>query len=92
MAHAVADLAYDDLNELVTGLNGMKFCCTATMQTTLKWQRRSQANLMMRHARGRECIRVRVHARARVHARGRECVRARVLLVFVSMLMLVSML
>ena len=47
---------------------------------------------MMRHARGRECIRVRVHARARVHARGRECVRARVLLVFVCMLVLVSML
>jgi len=36
MAHAVADLAYDDLNELVTGLNGMKSCCTATMQPTLK--------------------------------------------------------
>ena len=49
---------------------------------------------MMRHARGRECIRVRVrvHARARVHARGRECVRARIPLVFMSMLVLVSML
>jgi len=70
MAHVVADLAYDVPNELVTGLNGMMFCCTATMQTTLKWQRRSQANVMMRHARDRECIRVRVLAHARVHARG----------------------
>ncbi len=32
----------------------------------------------MRHARGRECVRVRVHARVRVHDPGRECVRARV--------------
>jgi hypothetical protein len=33
---------------------------------------------MMHHARDRECIHVRVHARARVHAGGRECVRARI--------------
>ena len=33
---------------------------------------------MIRRARGRECIFVRVHARDRVHARGRECARARV--------------
>ena len=72
MAHVVADLAYDVPNELVTGLNGMMFCCTATMQTTPKWQQRSQASVMMRHARDRECIRVRVLAHARVLLVGLE--------------------
>ena len=54
---------------------------------------------MMRHARGLECVRVRVHARVRecvrvcVHARVRECVRGRVhaVIVFVLMPVLVFM-
>ena len=43
---------------------------------------------MMCHARGLECVRVRV----RVHARVRECVRGRVhaVIVFVFMLVLVN--
>ena len=46
MAHAVADLAYDDLNELVTGLSGIKSCCNSDYATyTEKWQRQGWANI-----------------------------------------------
>ena len=78
MAHVLTDPAYDDPSELETGLNSITFCCTATMQPKVRWQRQGQANLTVSHARDHECIRIRVYGHARDHAGERDSVPARV--------------